>query len=167
LRPDVVTHASIRRIFFGLALLSIAGTAIELAMERHWGTTLRLVPWGALAFAVVALALAGVRPSGGSIRLARALALVILGASLFGIYEHVRSNYNAGPLDYRYATKWDSMSEPARWLRAATKTVGPSPILAPGILAQAALFLVLATWGPGTAAHTRQREESEGGNARR
>lgn len=39
------------------------------------------------------------------------------------------------------------MSEPSRWLRAATKTVGPSPVLAPGILAQSALFIVLATWG--------------------
>ena len=73
--------------------------------------------------------------------------------SAFGIFEHVKANYDAGPLDRRYAARWETMSEPSRWWTAASGGVGPSPPLAPAVMAQAALCLALATAGRRPVAH--------------
>ena len=66
-------------------------------------------------------------------------------AAFLGIWGHVHANYEAAPLDVRYADTWDGLPEVTRWWLAATKTVGPSPPLASGALAQAALCVLLAT----------------------
>lgn len=77
--------------------------------------------------------------------LARPLCLAVVAASLFGIYKHIEENHKAGPLDFRYSTTWDSMSTASQWWKAATKTVGPAPILAAGVLAQSAFAIAAAT----------------------
>jgi hypothetical protein len=135
----------LRRGLLGLAVLTTAGIAVELAVERHWTQPIQLVAWAAVALAAVATALLFGSPSGGRVRLARILAAVVLVSAVLGIWEHVEANYDVAPLDYRYADSWDSMIEPARWWLAISKTVGPSPPLAPGALVQAALCIVLAT----------------------
>ena len=76
----------------------------------------------------------------------RLIAVAVIAMAAFGIWEHIRANYNAGPLDFRYADHWATMSAADRWWKAATKGVGPSPILAPGILVQAALCTLAATF---------------------
>lgn len=136
---------ALRWALLGLAALTIVATTVELAMERHWKTALQITPWFGVGALVVALALVAVRPRRPAVHAARAIAVAVLALSAFGVFEHVRANYDAGPLDYRYANRWDSMSEGARWLRAATKSVGPAPVLAAGVLAQGALLTVAAT----------------------
>ncbi|MSQ28513.1 MAG: hypothetical protein EXR51_10320 [Dehalococcoidia bacterium] len=59
---------------------------------------------------------------------------------------HVWANYDAGPLDARYETAWAGMSEIERWVTGLTETVGPSPPLAPGVLGQIGLALLLASY---------------------
>jgi hypothetical protein len=76
---------------------------------------------------------------------ARAVALTVVVVAAFGIFEHVKANYDARPLDRRFSTRWQTMSEPSRWWAAASGGVGPSPALAPAVLAQAAACLALAT----------------------
>jgi hypothetical protein len=66
---------------------------------------------------------------------------------LFGVMEHALVNYDAGPLDQRFAEAWDALSPWLRWWYAITRTVGPAPTLAPGMLGQAATTLILATIG--------------------
>jgi hypothetical protein len=66
-------------------------------------------------------------------------------ASLWGIFEHVEANYDAAPLDFNYANTWDTLPETTRWWLALSKSVGPSPPLAPGALAQAGLCVLLAS----------------------
>ena len=78
-------------------------------------------------------------------RLARILAGAVLICAVWGIWEHVYANYDAGPLDFRYADRWESLTEMSRWWLAVSKTVGPSPPLAAGALAQASLCVLLAT----------------------
>ena len=39
----------------------------------------------------------------------------------------------------------DTMSSTTRWWKAVTKSVGPSPMLAPAVLVQASLCLLFAT----------------------
>ena len=68
------------------------------------------------------------------------------------IFEHVRENHDAGPLNRHYSATWDTRSAASQWWLAATKRVGPAPPLAPAVLAESALALLLAT----VAAATRQ-----------
>ena len=93
----------------------------------------------------VAIALLARVPSAGKVRLARILAGVVMLSAVLGIWAHVESNYDAGPLDFRYTDSWDGLTDASRWWLALTKTVGPSPPLAPGALAQASLCVLLAT----------------------
>jgi hypothetical protein len=64
---------------------------------------------------------------------------------VYGVITHIVVNYDAGVLDQRYAGTWDSLPVLQRWWYATTKTVGPAPTLAPGVLGQTALLLLLAT----------------------
>ena len=138
------TAVRMRRGLIALTVLGILAAAFELATERHWNGLQQLIPWLALAVLAAAAALVVV---GGDRRvtLARVLALLVLGASLYGVITHILVNYNAGGLDQRYAATWDTLPQGKRWWYAATKTVGPAPTLAPGVLGQPALLLLLAT----------------------
>jgi len=128
-----------------LTALGIVGTAFELATLKHWNGAMQLVPWVALVVLAGALAMHAGRP--GCIYLVRTLATLVLVTSLFGVLEHALVNYDSGPLDQRFADTWDVLSPWLRWWYAITRTVGPAPTLAPGMLGQAAITLMLATIG--------------------
>ena len=134
----------VRGGLLALTVIGILATAFELITERHWNGLEQLIPWVALAALAVAVVLA-MLPGRAAQLLARVLALVVLGASIYGVLDHITVNYNSGPLDQRFAYTWASMPATQRWWYAATKQVGPSPPLAPGVLAQTALLLLLAT----------------------
>ena len=142
-----VSVALLRRCFLALTATGIAGTGIELALSRHWTSAVQLIAWYALAVLAVALALAVARPKTWAVRAVRVLAVVVMASAAFGIYEHVLANYHAGPLDFRYTERWASMSATSRWWAAISESVGPSPTLAPAVLAQAAVCLLFATLG--------------------
>jgi hypothetical protein len=135
----------LRWSLIALATILSLGTGLELALERHWGTTVRMVPWFTLAVVLLAVALLVIRPTRGVVRCVRLMALAVAFCGAFGVYEHVLGNYNGGPLDFRYADRWATMSFTARWWAAISKTVGPAPVLAPAVLMQAAVLLFLAT----------------------
>ncbi|MFN8122212.1 MAG: hypothetical protein U0237_07250 [Thermoleophilia bacterium] len=135
----------LRLALIGLAALSIAGTAVELATLRHWNGAVQLIPWviaGALAVLTAVLA---ARPGRGAVRLVRGGAVLAILASAFGVVRHVVANYDTAPLDRVVGPRWDSMSELHRWWEAASGGVGPAPTFAAGVLAQAALCLLAAT----------------------
>lgn len=134
-----------RLLLLGFAALATAGTAAELAMERHWETFEQDIPWVGVGLTVAAIALVAVRPGRAAIVAARTLAVAVLFLSAFGVWGHARANYNAGPLDFRFTERWDGMSGPDRWWTAFSKGVGPAPTLAPGVLAQAALLTIAAS----------------------
>src|SRR5262249_58491373 len=121
------------------------GLAIELAVERHWTQPIQFVAWGALVVAATAILLVLGAPSPARLRLARVLAVAVMLSALLGVWEHVEGNYDAGPLDQNYSDRWDSLPASTQWWLAVSKTVGPSPPLAPGALAQAGLCVLLAT----------------------
>ena len=135
----------LRRGLLWVAALTSAGIAVELAADRHWTQPIQLVAWAALAVLAVAIVLVAGASSPARVRLGRILVVAVMLSAVLGIWEHVESNYDAGELDFEYESTWASLSEPARWWLAATKTVGPSPPLAPGALAQASLCVLLAT----------------------
>ena len=142
-RPDPL-HL-LRASLTALTALGIVGTAFELATLKHWNGAMQLVPWAALVVLAGALAVHTGRP--GCAHLVRTLAILVLVTSLFGVLEHALVNYDSGPLDQRFADSWDMLSPWLRWWYAITRTVGPAPTLAPGMLGQAAATLLLATIG--------------------
>jgi hypothetical protein len=135
----------LRRGLLWLGAITTAGIGVELAADRHWTQPIQLVAWGAVGMVVVALALLAWTPSRTRIRLAQILAVVVMLSAVWGIWEHVAANYDAAPLDFHYTDTWDNLPETTRWWLALSKTVGPSPPLAPGALAQASLCVLLAT----------------------
>ncbi|GAA0922372.1 hypothetical protein [Pseudonocardia zijingensis] len=134
----------VRRCLIALTVIGILATAFELASERHWNGLEQLVPWLALAVLVLATTLF-LLPPGRRTVIIQVLAVVVLGASLYGVVDHVLANFHAGELDQRFADTWDSLPLVERGWYAVTKTVGPAPTLAPGVLGQTALLLLLAT----------------------
>lgn len=133
----------VRAALFALTVIGILATAFELASERHWNSPEQLIPWVALAVLTVATVLAALSARGTQL-ISRILVLGVLGASVYGVLDHVAANHHSGPLDQRYADTWESMPATQQWWYAATKTVGPAPTLAPGVLAQTSLLLLLA-----------------------
>jgi hypothetical protein len=128
-----------------LAAAGVAVTALELAMIRHWGSLVMLIPWAVLAALAAGIGVTAFRPSPSTLRAVRWLAVVMTATAVFGVVRHVIGNYDAGPLDMRYETRWATMSALSRWWAALTHSVGPSPTLAPLILAQSAACLWLGT----------------------
>ena len=141
------TTGLVRRGLLALVVIGILAAAFELATERHWHGFVQLIPWYALAALAAATALLRV-PGGRAVTAARVLAFVVLGASVYGVLDHVLVNFDSGALDRRYADTWDGLPLARRWWLAVTKTVGPAPTLAPGVLGQSALLLLLATLCP-------------------
>ena len=138
------TIVFVRRCLVALTVIGILATAFELATERHWNGLEQLVPWMALAVLTGATALL-LLPGARGTAAARVLAVVVLGASAYGVIDHILVNFESGALDQRYADTWDALPLIERTWYAATKSVGPAPTLAPGVLAQTALLLLLAT----------------------
>jgi hypothetical protein len=134
----------VRRGLIALTAIGILAAAFELATDRHWNGLEQLIPWAALIVLTVATLLV-VIPGDRGVTAGRVLALLVLAASIYGVITHIVVNHHAGVLDQRYANTWDSLPMLQRWWYAATKTVGPAPTLAPGVLGQAALLLLLAT----------------------
>ena len=151
----------LRRCFVGLAAVGVIGTAVELALTRHWTSTIQLIPWFALAATAFALAMVVVRPGPRSLQIVRVLAVAVVLTAGFGVFEHVLANYDAAPLDFRYTDRWATMSATSKWWAAASESVGPSPTLAPGVLAQSALCLLFATIGHPALAGRRAQAEGE------
>jgi hypothetical protein len=142
--PTIEASHVPRRWLLWLAALTLAGVAAELAVERHWGQPMMLLAWLAIALAAVALTILARQPTGRRLRLARHLAIAAIAIGAIGIGAHVNGNFEAGPLDQRYATTWESVPLATRWWLAISKTVGPSPPFAPAAIAQAGLCLLLA-----------------------
>ncbi|MFG1709538.1 hypothetical protein ACFLIM_40780 [Nonomuraea sp. M3C6] len=132
---------TVRLGLLGLAAIGIVGAGLELAFERHWQTATQLIPWAALVLLGLAVALLALRDSPRTVTVVRALALVVLVASAYGVFMHVSVNHGAGASD----PSWDSLSALTQWWYALTKSVGNAPPLAPGMLAQSALLLLLTT----------------------
>jgi hypothetical protein len=134
----------VRRALVALTAIGILATAFELATVQHWHDFEQLIPWVALLVLAMATVLV-LLPGRWATAAAWVLALLVLGASTYGVIEHTLVNYESGALDQRFADTWETLPSTQRWGYAITKTVGPSPTLAPGILAQSAVLLFLAS----------------------
>ncbi|GJF12949.1 hypothetical protein NGTWS0302_17840 [Mycolicibacterium cyprinidarum] len=145
LRPADKLVNRFQQALLALALASGAFLVAELAALRHWNATEQLIPFAVLAVMVVsALVLAFVRGRFSVIQ-ARLVALITIGASLYGLFEHVSANLDTGVLNSRY--DWAAMAGWEHLWLAISGAVGGSPALAPLALGLAGVLLGLATMG--------------------
>lgn len=71
------------------------------------------------------------------------LAAVVVG--VLGVGVHVWANLEAAPLDADYETTWATLPVVEQWWLATTGGVGPAPTLAPVVLIEIGLALLLAS----------------------
>lgn len=146
-RGEAHTAHFLRRAFLFVAAGTCAGALLELAMLRHWKGFDQLVPWFVLTVLAIGIAAVALRPTRGVLLGARVLAVGSALAGLFGVWEHVSSNWKVAPLSASYASTWDTLPPLQQWWLAATGGVGAAPPMAPGFLALTGICLALATTG--------------------
>jgi hypothetical protein len=142
--PEAGPARLLRSGIQALAALAALGVAAELASLRHWQGS-QLIAWIALGANLLALLLVAAGPRRAGVLVARALAAIVVASALYGVWVHVKANYDTAPLDAVFGTRWPTLSEPERWWAAANGEAGPAPPLAPLVLAQVALTILLAT----------------------
>lgn len=138
---------ALRLLRRGLLAQSVLGTAVAaftLSTETYWPDAFHPLAWTSLGVLVLGLVLA-LLPGGRAVVVTRILAGGVIVVALFGVVEHVLTNYGAGPADPEFGQVWMSMPGVTRWGLAITKGVGDAPTLAPIALGQVALALLLLT----------------------
>ena len=123
-------------------LLLVAGfscifTIVELWLEEHTGDAPQLIPFFLCGFGAAAIAAVLVRPRRTTVKLLRIVMGVMLFGSLFGLFEHVEHNLEFAKEIRPNATFSVLLSDTLH---------GANPLLAPGILALAAVLAIAATY---------------------
>jgi hypothetical protein len=119
-----------------LAGVAFGGTVIELLAAKHTEEPVQWIPFVLCGAGIVAVVAALTRPTQRTLTMVRAcMALIALGGA-FGIYEHIENNAAFYQEVHQNATVSETI------IAALT---GRNPLLAPGILALAAVLTVAAT----------------------
>ena len=134
----------------------LAGAVVELWLVEHTEDPVQLTPFVLCGLGAAASVVALVRPGRGSLWALRAVMLLVAAGSLLGIYLHVESNAEL-------ERELNPQMSTGRVLWGALG--GANPLLAPGVLAVAAVLALAATYQhPALAAGGA--EEDEGGRRR-
>ena len=127
----------LRRFLLLLAIMLFGGALIELWLVAHTEEVIQLAAFflaGAGAFAAL---LALLRPGRASVKILRACMIVVVLGSIFGVYEHVTGNI---AFEREIHPDADNAQLLSRGLG------GGNPLLAPGVLAIAAVVAWSATY---------------------
>ena len=127
----------LRTFLLWLAGSMCVGTIVELFLAKHYEDPLQLLPFILCGVGLVAVAAVLRRPQRTRLLALRGVMSLLLLGSLIGVYEHLVSNF-AFELDMRPSAIWSDV-----WFQALR---GAAPLLAPGILAVAAVIAIAATY---------------------
>ena len=127
----------LRTFLLGLSAWMCLGTIVELFLAKHYDDAVQLVPFVLCGVGLIAVVAALRRPMRRTLLTLRGVMSLLVLGSLIGVYEHLVSNF-AFQLDMRPSAVWSDV-----WLQALR---GAAPLLAPGILAVAALIAIAATY---------------------
>ncbi|HYG08613.1 MAG TPA: hypothetical protein VD835_01435 [Pyrinomonadaceae bacterium] len=127
----------LRRFLLVFSVMLMGGALLELWLIEHTADPLQFVPFVLCALAALAALVALVRPRRATLLALRACAALLVLGSLLGIYLHVEGNYAL--------QREISPNAPAGATLFATLG-GANPLLAPGILAVAAVLALAATY---------------------
>jgi hypothetical protein len=127
----------LRRFLLGLSVLLFVGTVIELWLTNHMENSVQLIPFGLCGLGFVAVVVLLLHPRRTSVLSLRLCMGVLILGGLFGIYEHLENNFG-------FQREIDRTAPTSEILLASFR--GPNPLLAPGILAVAAVLAIAATY---------------------
>lgn len=137
-----------------LAGLLFVGTVVELWFEEHVEGTVQVVPFVLCGLGLCAVAAVLFRPRRRGLLVLRAVMAVVALGAVYGLYEHLAHNF-AFELEIRPQAGWGDVF----WEALS----GASPLLAPGILALAALLAAAATYHhPALTERDSRRSPDEG-----
>jgi hypothetical protein len=126
-----------RLFLLGMAGLIFASTLIELILQEHTGEPAQLIPFLLCGLGILALIVVLMRPQRGPLRVLQGvMGLCLLGSAL-GLYEHIQANLG-------FALEIQPNAAAGQVL--AETLTGAAPMLAPGMLAIAALLALAATY---------------------
>jgi hypothetical protein len=127
----------LRTFLLVLAGWMCIGTVVELALAEHTETLVQLAPFVLCGVGLIAVVAALLRPRRATLLALRGVMGLLMLGSLFGMYEHVENNL-AFELEMRPSAAVSDV-----WFEALK---GAAPLLAPGILALAAIIAIAATY---------------------
>ncbi len=127
----------LRRFLLIFAVLLLGGTTVELLMVNHAGDAVQLIPFVLCALGATAALVALFRPRRSTLLILRACMTLIVTGSLFGVYQHFENNLAFEREINPNAPAWDTL---------LIALGGANPLLAPGILAVAAMLALAATY---------------------
>lgn len=135
--PTTTVEQRLRTFLLWLAGSMCIGTTVELFLTKHYEDPLQLIPFVLCGVGLIAVVAALRRPQRARLLALRGVMSLLLLGSLLGIYEHLVNNF-AFELDMRPSAVWSDV-----WFQALR---GAAPLLAPGILAVAAVVAIAATY---------------------
>jgi hypothetical protein len=127
----------LRRFLLALAILLFAGAVVELSLVGHTESWLQWIPFVLSAIGSIAAFVVLLRMTPATVRLLRLCMAVIVLGTLFGVYEHITGNV-------RLEREVNASAATGRLLWRGVS--GGNPLLAPGVLALAAVLAVSATY---------------------
>ena len=132
-----IVEQRLRTFLLWLAGSMCVGTIVELFLAKHYEDPLQLIPFGLCGMGLIAVLAALRRPQRTQLLALRGVMSLLLLGSLLGVYEHLVNNF-AFELEMRPSAIWSDV-----WFQALR---GAAPLLAPGILAVAAVVAIAATY---------------------
>ena len=127
----------LRRFLLLLTVSLFAGALVELWLVGHTEDVIQLVPFVLSVVGIVVSLLVFFSPSAGTIHVMRIWMAVVFLGTLLGVYFHIEGNVlfqrEVDPSATTSELVWEGLG-------------GGNPLLAPGILAIAALLAVAATY---------------------
>ena len=127
----------LRRFLLLLTISLFAGALVELWLVGHTEDVIQLVPFVLSVVGIVVSLLVYFRPSSGTIQVMRIWMAVVFLGTLLGVYFHIEGNVlfqrEVDPSATTSQLVWEGLG-------------GGNPLLAPGILAIAALLAIAATY---------------------
>ena len=112
-------------------------TVVELFLAKHTEDPVQFVPFVLCGVGLIAVVATLLRPRRATLMALRGVMGLLMLGSLLGMYEHLANNFAFG-LEMRPSAAWSDV-----WFEALR---GAAPLLAPGILALAAIIAIAATY---------------------
>jgi ABC-type uncharacterized transport system permease subunit len=127
----------LRRFLLLLSGSICLGTVVELLLAGHWGDLVQWIPFGLSALGLAAISAVWRHPQRKTILALRGVMVLVMLGSIYGVWEHLEGNLGFVREIKPNATTW-------QWLLGGL--TGGNPLLAPGILALAALIALAASY---------------------
>ena len=131
------TLSRLRTFLLAMAIFLFAGTVVELIFQEHTGEPQQIIPFILSGLGIAALTAVLIRPRHSTLVALRVSMLLAILGSAVGLFIHLSANLGFVQEIQPNATSAQLITETLH---------GAAPILAPGMLAVAALLALAATY---------------------